>query len=58
MDKRRKHQKLVKFVKEHRDELAARLRFHWRQRGDRYSQLRLQAGAPAAAKVEMHFIGG
>ena len=39
-------------------DIAAQLRGHWRQRQDRYSQLRLQPGAPAAAKVEMHFIGG
>jgi cyclic pyranopterin phosphate synthase len=39
-------------------DIAAQLRGHWRQRQDRYSQLRLQPGVPAAAKVEMHFIGG
>ncbi|MFN8610249.1 MAG: PAS domain-containing protein [Vulcanimicrobiota bacterium] len=54
MDKRRKHQKLVKFVKEHRDELAARLRvvpeeasrilYEW---GERLSlELRPKSGPP------------
>jgi len=40
-------------------EIADRLRAHWAQRQDRYSQLRrADTEAPAAQRVEMHFIGG
>jgi GTP 3',8-cyclase len=38
--------------------LSHRLLAHWRQRSDRYSQLRHAQGEQAHAKVEMHFIGG
>jgi GTP 3',8-cyclase len=38
-------------------EIAARIAAHWRQRSDRYSQIRLSQTS-ALPKVEMHFIGG
>jgi cyclic pyranopterin phosphate synthase len=40
------------------DELGERLRAIWRVRGDRYSELRSQAGADELPKVEMSYIGG
>lgn len=40
-------------------DLAQRVRTHWAQRADRYSQQRLaQTALPATPRVEMHFIGG
>ena len=40
-------------------DIAARLRAHWAQREDRYSQLRGAETATAQGeRVEMHFIGG
>ena len=41
------------------EQIGAALAAIWRQRSDRYSELRGAAGAPAGAKrVEMHYIGG
>jgi cyclic pyranopterin phosphate synthase len=41
------------------EQIGATLAAIWRQRGDRYSELRGAAGAPAGARrVEMHYIGG
>jgi cyclic pyranopterin phosphate synthase len=40
------------------EELEARLAEIWRVRGDRYSELRSEAGADNLPKVEMSYIGG
>jgi cyclic pyranopterin phosphate synthase len=40
------------------EELLAAIRDCWSARADRYSELRGQAGAPAAPRVEMNHVGG
>jgi len=43
------------------DQIAAAIGLIWGDRDDRYSELRGSAqagGAPAASRVEMHYIGG
>ena len=40
------------------DELLAVIRACWGARADRYSELRDQAGKPAAPRVEMNQVGG